>query len=678
MRTSAVSRLTWGVFRAVLLLCATAWTLTAQTLEIGVARVDLEAYPTVRLRVCLSVDGVPLTGGAQPNFQLAGRDGPIEVTTQCPDTARGNDIALVLDNTASILSGAVFASLVAAAHAVIDSLRSGDRLALFTLQRGVVPLVDFTDDTARLHDAVRALRQGSGSSPMYDVLVAAMETLGNRPGVRTCIFFGDGIDNGSRWTVSDVVDRARAHDIRSYFIAFGNTPTTEGILDLLAFQSGGKYYRLFDPALIVAMFGDIISEVTSRCCTVAYRVTTCTDSLHTVQITAMVGGLTATAQLRMRVPFRPDTIQVSVETSDVVEPDGTARVNLRIAPRMSGVFRLSFRGLLRFDPQLLTLSPLTPITVGTLSEGGRVVLQTLRPGVVELSASHVLTASDTNVLVGIRLKGVRSDSSRRIPIVLDSLTLSAGCGNIVLVRHDTIDVCQCWRGVVARMPVVTSLHPTPYVDVPVFVGDSIDAAHVVLTSLLQYDPDVCRPERAFWSDGAREVDIPLEVSAPGRLLVGSNTSIPHDPAHAAFTVRFLVQRPKDVTSLPTMVQGVRVYATCCPATTASASSAMHLDGECERILQRDGAATLWQSIPNPVRSQARIPFELHDVASAPQHVRIELHNAQGVLVSVLVDALHTAGRHEVSFPVESLPAGTYFYTLMAIGTTQRRSLVVVR
>jgi aminopeptidase N len=90
---------------------------------------------------------------------------------------------------------------------------------------------------------------------------------------------------------------------------------------------------------------------------------------------------------------------------------------------------------------------------------------------------------------------------------------------------------------------------------------------------------------------------------------------------------------------------------------------------------------LMQNYPNPFNPSTIIPFEL----AAPSRVRVEVYNALGALVSILVDdRMLDAGKHEVLFNGTaadggSLPSGVYYYRLKASGSViQTRKMICLR
>lgn len=78
--------------------------------------------------------------------------------------------------------------------------------------------------------------------------------------------------------------------------------------------------------------------------------------------------------------------------------------------------------------------------------------------------------------------------------------------------------------------------------------------------------------------------------------------------------------------------------------------------------------------PNPFNPTARVAFDM--VADAP--VRIEVADAQGRLVRLLLDGMQTAGRHEVTLDAGDLPSGIYLVTMQTGSERFSRKVALVR
>lgn len=83
---------------------------------------------------------------------------------------------------------------------------------------------------------------------------------------------------------------------------------------------------------------------------------------------------------------------------------------------------------------------------------------------------------------------------------------------------------------------------------------------------------------------------------------------------------------------------------------------------------------LGANFPNPFASQTTIRYEL----PAESPVRLEVFNALGRRVAVLVDEVKPAGAHEVSLDTrEGLASGVYVYRIRAGAFTANRKMTVL-
>jgi hypothetical protein len=85
------------------------------------------------------------------------------------------------------------------------------------------------------------------------------------------------------------------------------------------------------------------------------------------------------------------------------------------------------------------------------------------------------------------------------------------------------------------------------------------------------------------------------------------------------------------------------------------------------------AVSLAPNYPNPFRGRTTIVYQLPEA----DHVRLELFDLQGRLVSVLVDGEATAGEHNVSYDATGRAAGVYFIRLQTRGGTRVGRMVVL-
>lgn len=83
---------------------------------------------------------------------------------------------------------------------------------------------------------------------------------------------------------------------------------------------------------------------------------------------------------------------------------------------------------------------------------------------------------------------------------------------------------------------------------------------------------------------------------------------------------------------------------------------------------------LSQNYPNPFNPSTVIGYAL----PSSGHVHLAVYDFTGRTVSVLVDGVQPAGRHEVQFSASLLPTGTYIYRLRTDTATLTRNMTLVR
>jgi len=83
---------------------------------------------------------------------------------------------------------------------------------------------------------------------------------------------------------------------------------------------------------------------------------------------------------------------------------------------------------------------------------------------------------------------------------------------------------------------------------------------------------------------------------------------------------------------------------------------------------------LGQNYPNPFNAATLIEYRLPRAGEA----RLEVFNAWGQVVDVLVDGWHAPGSHVASWDVGQRASGTYFYRLVTPSFQQARKMVLVR
>ena len=86
--------------------------------------------------------------------------------------------------------------------------------------------------------------------------------------------------------------------------------------------------------------------------------------------------------------------------------------------------------------------------------------------------------------------------------------------------------------------------------------------------------------------------------------------------------------------------------------------------------------SLSQPYPNPVLQSGETM--LHVVLEKRTHLRLDIFDARGELVTTVLDEDRNAGMHMVTFDASGLAAGSYSYVLRTPDAVLRRGLVVTK
>lgn len=242
--------------------------------EDDVVRVDTQLVSVPA--VVTDSKGRPLTGLRAENFNLY-EDGRPQSIANFATTEAPFEVALLLDTSGS--TRAEVGLIRRAAHAFIEALRPGDRVALVafnTAQVGADKLAavevktPLTDDRTQLREAVEAIGASNGT-PFYDGLERVTKEIFNVAprsevrGRRALVALTDGVDSTSEADFADARDRLKRAGIVCYFIQVNTEDYVEdrlmqdcaddGTLRLSRAQLQ-RYRKIFAPRTDAADYGN--------------------------------------------------------------------------------------------------------------------------------------------------------------------------------------------------------------------------------------------------------------------------------------------------------------------------------------------------------------------------------------------------------------------------------------
>ena len=108
--------------------------------------------------------------------------------------------------------------------------------------------------------------------------------------------------------------------------------------------------------------------------------------------------------------------------------------------------------------------------------------------------------------------------------------------------------------------------------------------------------------------------------------------------------------------------------------TAVEGTSCTVDVATEEEAEIPSQFVLEANYPNPFNPTTTIRYALPQQAS----VRLSVHDVQGRLVAVLVEANQATGWHEVTFEAGALPSGVYFYQLEADTFRDTQAMFLIR
>jgi hypothetical protein len=663
---------------SILLACAIAFTFNAysQPLSIGVQSIDASKLPHIVMKAKMYRNGMPVQQPNRAVISLFENGRQIQAEVDCPDSASFNSIALVLDNSGT-MSGNPITALITAANQFIDSLRMNDEAMLidFSQPDGYI-LQDLTTDKALLKSKTSGLLVG-GNTPLWSASLKGVQRVAARPGKKICIVFTDGTDNSSTMGPDSIINTAVRAGVVVYTIGFGSMPLADRTLAELADKTGGRFFRIFAAPEIISIFNTIVSEVVSGACTITWDASGCTDSMRALHMEARLENETAVWDSLWHAPYRSDTLTLRVAAPREVGPGGNANVYIAVEPGLHSGLQVSFSFLLRYNPGLLNVTPVMPISLGTMAQNTSSTLRMLRPGVLQFKGDAIGPAFNTGNLIGVRFKGVAADSSRRVELALDSVVIDAGCDLHILTIPDTIDVCQCHEPVVAWLDTLSYALVGREYGVSVHVLDTAWTHPVTYDVSLVYDASRLTPVRVETDSTMSSLaGITWEIEKAGELRITAARAFMPARAGTLAAVVFSVRHGKESDTTSLVLPYVRAYSRCCPDSLPDVTGYTMVEGICDRLVQRRPNVQMNQNTPNPV-SRERGWTSVTYIQSAAGHITMELFDAVGRKVRTILDQETGAGEHVIDIPARDLPAGVYTILLRSetLGAVAKQMVV---
>jgi len=144
-------------------------------------------------------------------FRLLDEDNPQTIAVFEKETQQPLDLVLMFDASLSTQLGQP-AQREAASRFIQQVLRPGDRLAVYAVDENVTQIATFSDNVARLQDAVKRIPQGAGTS-IYDAVFLGSKALARQGSNRRSVIVM--ITDGGETTSHADFETARREAVRN-------------------------------------------------------------------------------------------------------------------------------------------------------------------------------------------------------------------------------------------------------------------------------------------------------------------------------------------------------------------------------------------------------------------------------------------------------------------------------
>lgn len=167
------------------------------------------------------------------------------------------NIALSVDHSGSMTP--VMEAIFEGTEIFINMKFPYDNIALASFNKEFLlksPLQN--NKTTLLKDFRAKKNEGRGAfSSVNEAIYNSMKIFDKAPidDPRVLVIFTDGDDNYSKRKIGEIINKAKRENINVFIVAFGY-PKDEGLKEI-AFNTGGKYYRIYTKEEMISVFRDI-------------------------------------------------------------------------------------------------------------------------------------------------------------------------------------------------------------------------------------------------------------------------------------------------------------------------------------------------------------------------------------------------------------------------------------
>jgi Ca-activated chloride channel homolog len=204
-------------------------------------------------------------------FRLFDEDNPQTIAVFEKETQQPLDLALMFDASLSTQLGQP-AQREAATRFIQQVLRPGDRLAVYAVDENVTQIAAFSDNVARLQDAIKRVPQGAGTS-IYDAVFLGSKGLARQGADRRSVIIL--ITDGGETTSHADFDAARREAVRNGTLLYtvviramknenGRNTAGEHALETITDTTGGAVFYPDSNAQLGEIFDRINRELRTQ------------------------------------------------------------------------------------------------------------------------------------------------------------------------------------------------------------------------------------------------------------------------------------------------------------------------------------------------------------------------------------------------------------------------------
>lgn len=277
---------------------------------ITLSGVDLARYPQASLTAQIS--GMVADEGSFPAEAFEVRVDGIPVADLAVSGTEGRPLpsstVLLLDESGS-MEGTAITEAVAAARGYIQTLRSGDLLAVYSFSAGWRSLQDLTGDQAALSASLDGISLQRETN-LYDSVARSLEILAAQPSDRGryLVVLSDGGDTNSELTLEEVTAKARESGVQVYAVGLKTRDFNSTPMQQIAEASGGRYLETPDPGTLSSLYVSLARELQSKYL-LSFTLAPPAEgwSLGDIAVTVTNGTRTATARAGFVYPVATTT-----------------------------------------------------------------------------------------------------------------------------------------------------------------------------------------------------------------------------------------------------------------------------------------------------------------------------------------------------------------------------------